>query len=87
MAVFDPPARGGPGHPVRRRRPAESSRLLATTSAGRIVTRETERPGTMTYAQAVAYVDSFTNYERVHQPDAMRGMKLERLARMEFLRQ
>ena len=36
----------------------------------------------MTYAQAVAYVDSFTNYERVHQPEAMRGINLERMRRL-----
>ncbi len=33
----------------------------------------------MTYADAIAYLESLTNYEQVHQPDAMREVTLERL--------
>src|SRR3989338_9070611 len=36
----------------------------------------------MDYWQAVAYLDSFTNFERTHQPDAMRSVKLERMQRL-----
>jgi len=33
----------------------------------------------MTYEEAVAYLESFVNYERTHEPDAMRAVKLERM--------
>jgi len=33
----------------------------------------------MTYQDAVAYLDSLTNYERTHQPQAMREVKLDRM--------
>ena len=36
----------------------------------------------MTYAEAVAYVESFTNYERIHDPNAMRAVKLERMRQL-----
>jgi dihydrofolate synthase/folylpolyglutamate synthase len=36
----------------------------------------------MTYDEAVAYLDSFTNYERAHEPQAMRQVKLERMRRL-----
>ena len=36
----------------------------------------------MTYEGAVAYLDSFTNYERVHEPKAMREVTLERVRRL-----
>ena len=36
----------------------------------------------MTYDDAVAYLDSFTNYEHTSQPRAMRELKLERIRRL-----
>ena len=36
----------------------------------------------MTYDEAVAYLDLFTNYERTHQPHAMREVKLARMRRL-----
>ncbi len=33
----------------------------------------------MTYPEAVAYLETFTNYERSHRPTEMRAMKLERM--------
>ena len=36
----------------------------------------------MTYQDAVAYLDSFVNYERTHQPDAMRQVTLEPMRRL-----
>lgn len=35
-----------------------------------------------TYAEAVAFLDSFVNYERTPQPAAMRAVKLERMRRL-----
>ena len=39
-------------------------------------------PGRATYQDAVAYLDSFVNYERAHQPDAMRQVTLEPMRRL-----
>jgi len=36
----------------------------------------------MDYEQAIAYLDSFVNYERTHQPHAMREVKLARMQRL-----
>lgn len=36
----------------------------------------------MTYEEAVAYLDSFVNYERTYEPQAMRAVKLERMQRL-----
>ena len=36
----------------------------------------------MTYDDAIAHLDSFTNYEHQHQPQAMREVKLERMQRL-----
>ena len=36
----------------------------------------------MTYQDALAYLDSFVNYERHHQPEAMRNVKLARMQRL-----
>jgi len=36
----------------------------------------------MTYEEAVTYLESFVNYERTHQPEAMRAVKLERMQRL-----
>ena len=36
----------------------------------------------MTYDEAVAYLNSFTNYEQVRQPTAMSEISLERMARL-----
>lgn len=33
----------------------------------------------MTYEEAVAYLEGFVNYERTHEPEAMRAVKLERM--------
>ena len=33
----------------------------------------------MTFHDALAYLESLTNYERIHQPDAMRRIRLERM--------
>lgn len=36
----------------------------------------------MIYQEAVAYLDSFVNYERTHEPQAMRDVKLERMRQL-----
>jgi len=36
----------------------------------------------MTYDAAIAYLETFVNYERAHQPKAMRQVKLERMRRL-----
>ena len=36
----------------------------------------------MQYRDAVAYLDSLVNYERLHDPEAMRGVRLERMQRL-----
>jgi dihydrofolate synthase/folylpolyglutamate synthase len=36
----------------------------------------------MHYEEAAAYLNSFVNYERTHNPQAMRGVKLERMRRL-----
>ncbi len=36
----------------------------------------------MNYQEAVAYLDTFVNYERTHQPQAMQAVKLERMRRL-----
>ena len=36
----------------------------------------------MTYEQAIVYLDSFVNYERTHDPEAMREVTLERMRRL-----
>ena len=36
----------------------------------------------MTYHDALAYLDSLTNYERTHQPEAMRTVSLDRMRRL-----
>jgi dihydrofolate synthase/folylpolyglutamate synthase len=36
----------------------------------------------MTYGEAIDYLDSFTNFERTHQAEAMRQVKLERMRRL-----
>ncbi len=36
----------------------------------------------MTYDEAVAYLESFTNYEQRHQPQAMRQVRLERMQQL-----
>ena len=36
----------------------------------------------MTYKEALAYLDSFVDYERVHEPVAMRAMNPHRMRRL-----
>ena len=36
----------------------------------------------MEYKDAVGYLESFVNYERTHQPDAMRAVRLDRMRRL-----
>ena len=36
----------------------------------------------MTYGEAIAYLERLTNYERARDPEAMRGVKLERMRRL-----
>ena len=36
----------------------------------------------MTYSGALAYLESLTNYERVHRPGAMRKVPLSRMRRL-----